>query len=63
MRTAVVSGHAGPLAVPGGADAAGRNVYVARPGEEPARRGPRAVRGTRRHRPAAGARPGHGRAG
>ncbi|MET9257451.1 glycosyltransferase [Streptomyces sp. NPDC003717] len=39
MRIAMVSEHASPLAAPGGVDAGGQNVYVARLTEELARRG------------------------
>jgi D-inositol-3-phosphate glycosyltransferase len=39
MRIAMVSEHASPLAALGGVDAGGQNVYVARLGEELARRG------------------------
>lgn len=39
MRIAMVSEHASPLAAPGGPDAGGQNVYVARLSEELAARG------------------------
>ncbi|MFD7063155.1 glycosyltransferase [Streptomyces sp. NPDC059906] len=39
MRIAMVSEHASPLAAPGGVDAGGQNVYVARLTEELAKRG------------------------
>lgn len=48
MRIAMVSEHASPLAVIGGVDAGGQNVYVARLTEELARRGHEVTVYTRR---------------
>ncbi|WP_435252950.1 glycosyltransferase [Streptomyces tendae] len=49
MRIAMVSEHASPLAAPGGVDAGGQNVYVARLTEELAKRGHDVTVYTRRH--------------
>jgi glycosyltransferase involved in cell wall biosynthesis len=51
MRIAMVSEHASPLAVIGGVDAGGQNVYVARLTEELARRGHEVTVYTRRDDP------------
>ncbi|MBT2422542.1 glycosyltransferase [Streptomyces sp. ISL-22] len=51
MRIAMVSEHASPLAPPGGPDAGGQNVYVARLTEELARRGHEVTVHTRRDSP------------
>ncbi len=51
MRIALVSEHASPLAALGGVDAGGQNVYVARLGEELARRGHHVTVYTRRDDP------------
>ncbi|GGI04561.1 glycosyltransferase [Egicoccus halophilus] len=48
MRIALVSEHASPLALLGGADAGGQNVYVAALAQELGRRGHRVVVHTRR---------------
>ncbi|WP_037681772.1 glycosyltransferase [Streptomyces griseus] len=48
MRIAMVSEHASPLAAPGGTDAGGQNVYVARLTEELTRRGHEVTVHTRR---------------
>jgi glycosyltransferase involved in cell wall biosynthesis len=52
MRIAMVSEHASPLAVLGGVDAGGQNVYVAALSQELARRGAEIVVHTRRDDPA-----------
>jgi glycosyltransferase involved in cell wall biosynthesis len=51
MRIAMVSEHASPLAVLGGVDAGGQNVYVAALSQELARRGAEVVVHTRRDDP------------
>lgn len=51
MRIAIVSEHASPLTVLGGADAGGQNVYVAALVQELGRRGHRVVVHTRRETP------------
>jgi glycosyltransferase involved in cell wall biosynthesis len=51
MRIAMVSEHASPLAVLGGVDAGGQNVYVAALSQELARRGAEIVVHTRRDDP------------
>ena len=51
MRISMVSEHASPLAVLGGADAGGQNVYVAALSQELARRGHEVVVHTRRSDP------------
>lgn len=51
MRIALVSEHASPLALLGGADAGGQNVYVAALAQELGRRGHRVVVHTRRDDP------------
>lgn len=51
MRISMVSEHASPLAVLGGEDAGGQNVYVAALSQELARRGHRVVVHTRRSDP------------
>ncbi|GGK60925.1 hypothetical protein GCM10010094_21800 [Streptomyces flaveus] len=53
MRIAMVSEHASPLATPGGPDAGGQNVYVARLTEELTRRGHDVTVYTRRDSPEA----------
>src|SRR3954451_12991709 len=52
MRIALVSEHASPLAVLGGADAGGQNVHVAALARALARRGAKVVVHTRRDDPA-----------
>ena len=56
MKVAMVSEHASPLAVLGGADAGGQNVHVAALSEALARRGAEVVVHTRRDDPAVPAR-------
>src|SRR5918912_4134360 len=51
MRISMVSEHASPLAVLGGADAGGQNVYVAALSQELARRGLEVTVHTRRDDP------------
>ncbi len=56
MKIAMVSEHASPLAVIGGVDAGGQNVYVAALAQELGRRGEQVVVHTRRDDPALDAR-------